>query len=90
VTDRASGFTNKFGPFPFVDATEVLSGYGFLPFCIGAGLLPFSGMIPLPLRAPFTDNVLPFREDLWSQLLALDRPFVIELRLPSRSISPLT
>lgn len=79
--------------FPFVDAIEFLSPYEVLgiPFCIcicGPGLLlPFSLVTPFvrlfPLCPPLTDNVLPFLELLWSQLLALDRPFGIELRLGS-------
>ena len=69
-------------PFPFVDATELLSPYEVLviPF-VGAGLfLPFS--VP-PLIPPFTDKVLPFCDDRWSQVLPLVRPFGRELSPPS-------
>lgn len=71
-----------FGTFPFVDATELLSPYEVLviPF-VGAGLfLPFS---VTPLIPPFTDRELPFRDDLWSQVLPLVRPFGREESPPS-------
>jgi hypothetical protein len=78
-----------FWVFPLVDATEFLSPIDNLgrPFCSAdAGLLlPFS---ETPLMPPFTDNELPLREDLWSQLLALNRPFAMELKPPSGSRSP--
>lgn len=78
-----------FGVFPFVDATELLSPLDILgmPFCgEDAGLLlPFS---ETPLVPPLTESKLPLREDLWSQLLALDRPFGMEFTPPSCSISP--
>ncbi len=73
--------SNVLRTFPFVDATELLSPYGVLatPFG-GAGLfLPFS----IPPLMPFTDNVLPFWDDRWSQVLTLVRPFGMELRPPS-------
>lgn len=77
------------GAFPFADAIEFLSPFDILgrPFCsVDAGLLlPFS---ETPLMPPFTDNVLPLREDLWSQLLTLIRPFAMELKLSSGMRSP--
>ena len=76
--------------FPFVvDATELLSPFEVLdnPFCLCSGLLlPFS--FP-PFTAPLNESALPFLDDLWSQLPALDRPFGSELRFVSWSISPL-
>lgn len=74
------------GTFPF-DATELLSPYEVLvaPLCCAGLFLPFSID---PFTPPLTDKVLPFCEDLWSQVLALVRPFGKEL-IPSRGVSPL-
>jgi hypothetical protein len=75
------------GGLPFVDTMELRSLYDVLgcPFCATGLLLPLSGP---PLMIPFTDNALPSRDNLCSQLLALDRPFGIELRAASCGISP--
>jgi hypothetical protein len=71
--------------FPFVDVMELLSPFQCLT--IPGLLLPFSDM---PLEFPISSIVPPFREDRFSQLLALERPFVKALRFPSCSTSPLT
>lgn len=90
VLDLAADSIGVLGVFPFVDATEFLSPFDILgwPFCKSADaglLLPFS---ETPLTPPFTDNKLPLRDDLRSQLLALNRPFAMELKLPSGYPSP--
>jgi hypothetical protein len=63
--------------FPWVDATEFLSVCGGLasPFC---ELVLF-----LASSAPLMERELPLREDRWSQLLPLDRPLGMEVRLVS-------
>lgn len=72
-----------------VDATrlEFLSPFEslFIPLCGPGLLLPFSSV---PFIPPLTESMLPLRDDLWSQLLTLNRPFGMAFRLVSLGISP--